>query len=423
MNRKKCYDLVHEVIIYLDNASKQPQDMVDGQITLASKRRDEAYGVIANSDDEVFQTDLYDWYLSQGRADRLLELHSPYVATYLERKSSEDIAHADLLWKHHSQCGRNHDAATVQLALAKSAFPLSLDRRIEYLSQAKLKASTYTSGVGRQTRQILLREISDMLDIATIQGDILQRLKGDPRVTAEVRPTVLGKLDGPILSLNQVRLLLGRDVIIANHLPKLFNDYADQASYHDLCIVIYEAADHRNPIDIRKTWDQLVNSKHEEALAHGTEPRPYEVVGDTVRNLGKRLVLSEVTFPIPDLVPLLAGYAFELQPQVAPAHWAMDIFLELQVPCDALFNVLEWMVYHDEAPFHGPNRRIIASDMLYVAQKWYVQTARSSPVLGGVANAEAVVAALGTLMGNRLLVGEELEACRELRARIEMLMR
>lgn len=80
-------------------------------------------------------------------------------------------------------------------------------------------------------------------------------------------------------------------------------------------------------------------------------------------------------------------------------------------------------MYHDEAPFHGPNRRIIAGDMLYVAQKWYEQTARSSPVLGGMANAEAVVAALGTLMGNRLLVGEDVEACRELRARIEMLMR
>ena len=139
--------------------------------------------------------------------------------------------------------------------------------------------------------------------------------------------------------------------------------------------------------------------------------------------LGSRVSLSELTFPIPDLVPLLERYAFEYQRGVGPDHWVMDTFLDLQVPFEALFNVLEGMVYNDEAPFHGPNRRVIARDMLYVAQRWYNQTARSSQALGGTVNAETVVMALATLMGNGLLVGEEVEACRELRASIEMSMR
>ena len=204
------------MITSLDNASKQTQDMVDGQYTLAAKRRAEAYGVIDNSDDEVFQTDLYDWYLSRGQAERLLEIQSPYVVTYLERKSTEDIAHADLLWRYYSQWGRYHDAATVQLSLARSNFQLSLDRRIEYLGRAKANASTYTSGVGRQSRQILLREVSDLLDIANIQDEILQRLKGDSRVTADVRPNILGELDGQVLSLDVVRLLRKPSVKTAN---------------------------------------------------------------------------------------------------------------------------------------------------------------------------------------------------------------
>jgi len=203
------------VIRDLDNASIQPQNMVDAQFTLASKRRAEAYGVIDDTDDEVFQTDLYDWYLSQGRADRLLEIQSPYVITYLVRKSSEDIACADLLWRYYSQWGRHHDAANVQLSLAKSPFALSLDRRIEYLSRAKANASTYSSGVGRQNRQILLREVSDTLDLANIQDDILQRIKGDSRVTAEARPNVLAELDGRVLNLDEVRELFELDLIIA----------------------------------------------------------------------------------------------------------------------------------------------------------------------------------------------------------------
>ena len=204
LNRKKCYDLVHQVIVSLDAASGQTPEIVDGQFTLAARRRAEAYNVIDTSEDEVFQTDLYDWYLSQGQANRLLEIQSPYIITYLERKSETDIAHADLLWRYHNQWNRHYDAATVQLHLAKSDFELSLDRRIEYLSRARANASTYTTGVGRPSRQRLLREVSESLDLANIQDDLLQRLKVDPRVHADIRPGVIRDLDGQILTLTEV---------------------------------------------------------------------------------------------------------------------------------------------------------------------------------------------------------------------------
>lgn len=202
--RKQCYDLIHQVITALARSASQVPDIVDGQYTLASRRRTEAYDVIDTSEDEVFQTDLYDWYLAQGQADRLLSVNSPYVITYLQRKSSGDIAHADLLWRYYNQVERYHDAATVQLALAKSTFTLSLDRRIEYLSRAKANASTHKPGLGRQTRQTLLREISDLLDVANIQDDLLQRLKGDARIAQDRKPEVVKELDGPILGLTEV---------------------------------------------------------------------------------------------------------------------------------------------------------------------------------------------------------------------------
>ena len=192
------------MIIELDAASGKAPEFIDGQFTLAARRRAEAYNVIETSEDEVFQTDLYDWYLSQGQANRLLEIQSPFIITYLERKSETDIAHADLLWRYHNQWDRHYDAATVQLHLAKSDFELSLDRRIEYLSRARANASTSTTGVGRQSLQRLLREVSEALDLANIQDDLLQRLKADPRVAPNVRPVVIRDLDGQILSLTEV---------------------------------------------------------------------------------------------------------------------------------------------------------------------------------------------------------------------------
>ena len=181
--------------------------MIDGQYTLAAKRRTEAFEVIDNSEDEAFQTDLYDWYLLQGRTDRLLEIQSPYIVSYLQRKSLDDVKHADLLWRYHSQNGHNHEAAEVQLELARSAFSLSLDRRIEYLGRAKANASATSPGIARHTRYKLLREVSDLLDVANIQSDLLQRLRDDERISSTRRPEVVSALNGSMLPLSVVSLV------------------------------------------------------------------------------------------------------------------------------------------------------------------------------------------------------------------------
>ena len=397
--------MIHEVIQCLEQASGQAPDIIEGQYTAAAKRRKEAYEVIDSSEDEVFQTDLYDWYLEQGRTDRLLEIQSPYVVTYLQRKSSDDIAHADLLWKYYMQSERYHDAAAVQLALAKSAFTLTLDRRIEYLSRAKANASTHVLGGSRQTRQLLLREVSDLLDVANIQDDLLQRLKADDRITAQRRPEVVTALNGQIISLSE-----------------LYNSYADQASYFDICILIYQAADHRNPADIKMTWQNLLERTHEEAAERG-EPLPYEAISEKVRSLGKRLNLSESTFPIPDLVPILKRYAYEFQNEVGPETWVMDTFIDVQVPYESLVSVLEGMFYNDEAPFQGRNRRYVANDLIYVISLWFRETSRGAEVVfGGDSNADGVSQLLQVLLQSGL-DEQRAQQCQALRLRIEHTLR
>lgn len=139
----------------------------------------------------------------------MLEISSPYVVSYLQRKSVSDAAHADLLWRYYAYYNNYFEAATVQLQLAKSGFDLDLERRIEYLSRAKTNASTRIMGISdvrmnRTSRQELLREVTDLLDLANIQEDILQRMKSDPRLQGERRREVLKQLDGQILPLDEV---------------------------------------------------------------------------------------------------------------------------------------------------------------------------------------------------------------------------
>lgn len=185
----------------------------DGVVSQITRRKHEAYEQINNSDDEVFQNYLYDWYLSKGWADRLLEINSPFVVDYLRRSSETDIAHADLLWRYYAHYNDYLSAAEVQYQLAKSPFDLSLEKRIEYLSRAKANASTRMTGFSetgvrnRQSRQELLRSISDHLDIANIQDDVLQKIKNDTRLTGERRALVIENLDGAIQPLDDVGLL------------------------------------------------------------------------------------------------------------------------------------------------------------------------------------------------------------------------
>ena len=188
----------------MDNLAAHDPGVVDGQLTVVAKRKNEAYGVISDSIDEVFLTSLYDWYLEQGWSERLLHANSAFVVTYLERKSTDDIAHADLLWRYYAQSERFFEAAKVQFHLAQSAFTLPLGRRIEYLGRARANASTFTPDVGRQLRQRLLQDISNLIDLANIQDDLLQRLKDDKRLTPERRTQVLADVDGPIMDISTV---------------------------------------------------------------------------------------------------------------------------------------------------------------------------------------------------------------------------
>ena len=202
--RTKCYDLIHEIISSMESVADS-SGFGDGQPSLLATRRREAYEVISKSTDEVFLTNLYDWYLAQGWDQRLLETDSFFIVTYLERKASDNISHADLLCRYYSRNNRFYDAATVQLMLAKSSFDLPLERRVEYLSRAKANASTNTPGTGRQSRQRLLTEITDCLDVANIQDDIFHRLKEDPRLQGEKRAEVLKDVGGRLLVMDEVR--------------------------------------------------------------------------------------------------------------------------------------------------------------------------------------------------------------------------
>jgi nuclear pore complex protein Nup155 len=197
--RIECYSEIWKVITAVDSVQG------GAEASQISRRKEEAYIMIDGSDDEVFQTCLYDWYLERNLSQRLLELTSPYVVSYLKRKSENEQSVADLLWRYYAHHREYFEAAKVQLQLAKSGFTIDLSTRIEYLSRAKANASARTIGYGDSSgkRQAIMSDIQDQLDCATVQLDTLRRLEQDSRLRDNKR-NVLDKLNGGIISLDGV---------------------------------------------------------------------------------------------------------------------------------------------------------------------------------------------------------------------------
>jgi nuclear pore complex protein Nup155 len=203
--RGACYLQVWRVIEAVDTASATPVPTEAAAATVA-RRREEAYSVVDQSDDEVFQTSLYDWYLQKGWQDRLLHLTNPFVIAYLRRRADGELEAANLLWRYFSHHHENFEAAKVQLQLAKSAFPIGLEDRIEYLSRARANAGTRAATFGRfnSSKQETIQEINDILECANVQLDILRRLENDPRLAPTTRKEVVGRVNGQIQALSDV---------------------------------------------------------------------------------------------------------------------------------------------------------------------------------------------------------------------------
>lgn len=203
-SRKRCYDLIHIVLGQLDIDSAAEPELIDGRLTLAATKRMEAYSVVNDSDDEVFHFDLYEWYIEQGLTDRLLAIDSPHIVTFLERLASVDACHADLLCRFYTHRSRFFDAANVQYNLAASNFDISIKDRITLLSRAKANASVATAGISSQKQQQLNHEVTELLDIAHVQDDLLERLLADNRIPAARKTEIQKDLDGPVLGLSEV---------------------------------------------------------------------------------------------------------------------------------------------------------------------------------------------------------------------------
>lgn len=177
-------------------------------------------------------------------------------------------------------------------------------------------------------------------------------------------------------------------------MSKLFNGYADQAGYYDLCLLIFNAADYHNPRVIADTWKQLINSTHEDVeerlaayeesrhghgvgdnvvSATGPPPLPYEAVSMQIQTIAHRTSLGSLIFPIDVLLTIVCEYALAKQQDAsigANPAWPVLLFLQLRVSHAMIVRVLERILDTQEVPFTGRRRKAVVEWINTVVSIW-----------------------------------------------------
>lgn len=200
---------------------------------------------------------------------------------------------------------------------------------------------------------------------------------------------------------------------------QLYNQYADQGGYFDICLEIYEAADHRNEADIHATWQQLVDQTHQIVSEDPAATQaPWEAQITMLRDMSQRLSNSENTFSPQVLIPMLEIYAQTFQNGVGPRTWLPDLFITVGFPFETIVAVLQNMWYTNTYPFTGQRKRILADHMLYVLGQWYEDCVKTNTRLfGSDENAQDINELLEGLNAGGF-TGDGEQVCADLRRKI-----
>lgn len=168
---------------------------------------------------------------------------------------------------------------------------------------------------------------------------------------------------------------------------QLFNEFADNVGYHDVCLLIYHTAGYRNPTTIAATWSNLIQQTHEEIMSRleglgpgmPSPPMPYEAVTSKIRNIAHHTSLDSFAFPIQTLLPELCRYAVAYQQDTsigADPTWPVQLFLALGVSHDMILRVLEDIFDTQDYGFSGMARNRIIETIVYVVNSWVGEARR-----------------------------------------------
>ncbi|KAJ8496905.1 hypothetical protein ONZ45_g12257 [Pleurotus djamor] len=358
--RQGCYDLVLDSLqVFEENSTKPSQD---GQSSEDMETvRVYAYELAFASDDEIFHSALYDWFIERGMVDDLLELRPPYLEAHLRRPPTS-VQKYQLLWQFYVKAGQPLRAAEVLASLAESTeFDLSLSSRYEYLTLAVGNAKSHPiSSDGRhETAITFLTDLEEKLEVAQVQ--------------LEMYNTLLPHINDPEAG-ERIRLLSKRLFTMS----ELYQDYAATFDLPVMKLLCFHVSEHHDETVVRPVWNQIFD----EVLAEEGEPLEMaDRLSAKVIPLGQRFYPSESAFPLRHVAMLIVRFALQHKNSL-PQGWSSRFLVQCRVPYQEVCDVLHEMYESQVPPFNDQaNVQTISSELAILFADWLEEAKRPQSTL------------------------------------------
>ncbi|KAM0790881.1 hypothetical protein ACM66B_004721 [Microbotryomycetes sp. NB124-2] len=353
--RSKCYEIVFESLQKMDSLLNEAVNSTSPNAPSYADidgLRTNAYNKALCVRDELFHSQLYDWYLSRGMTDQLLEARTPYVESYLSKEPTT-LEKSDLLWQYYVRMSKYGNAAIVLARLAETqAFPLSVFKRVEYLSLAvgNAKSQLPSSHAGDSVQFLI--DLEEKLEVAQVQVEIYRAIQDGTELAGEEKSRWLDRVEDRLFTITE-----------------LYTEFAEPLELLEVVLLIFHVSDHRDEFLVSATWEAIV-ARAQEQNPEGV----IDVLYGKIVDLGRRFHSSDVAFPLLFLLNLFEKVSFETARGDRPG-WVPMALRDAGVPDDIVFAAFDELLTAKMPPWHTPAGLVaLASDATTMLEQWLNNT-------------------------------------------------
>jgi len=327
----------------------------------AERSRAHAYELAFSSTDEMFHSRLYNWLISRGLADELLEMRPSYLEAHLQR-DPPTIEKYQLLWQFYVRDSQPLRAAEVLGTMAESTnFSLTLSQRIEFLTLAVGNAKSHPVALSGKHESAIafLTDLEEKLEVAQVQLEtlnLLQPLVDAPPATQELRERYV---------------LLEKGLY---NVSEIYQLYAEPFDLPTIKLLILHVSQHRDEHLVKEIWTKIFD-----AVVHNhSAPDVADRLQAKIIPLGQRFYPSESAFPFGFVAQLLAEFQLS-NAKTLPPGWSARILVGCGVPHAEVWDVLHQMYECQVPPFDTEQAvRTLSSDICVLLSDWLDAARRST---------------------------------------------
>ncbi|XP_077981190.1 nuclear pore complex protein Nup155-like [Glandiceps talaboti] len=339
VTRLDCYKCVHDVLAHLVNLSQSyPQSpgvpkkpgppTVTSEATRLSAQEaahhmDQMLTLGLKSKDELYHVALYDWLVTVGLTDKLLEISSPYVESYLKRTAAyqpDNLEMLDLLWKYYEKIKNFSAAARILSKLAdRHGTDIGLPQRIEYISRAIMSAKSSNLRTSSASDGEFLHDLEEKMEVARIQLKVFEAITNFTSNQQEVQ-TALSQLNAELMDIT-----------------RLFSDFAEPFQLWESRLAIVHCASHYDPTMVESLWQRIIQQDLENSFDKSMTSR-IASLRDKIVGLGRIYMSSDRYFPIEFLMKYLEKKTCQLE---WDKTWVFMTFLKLDIPLTTLHQLYD----------------------------------------------------------------------------------